>query len=264
MSLITGRGKRVRKLTIAYNLRDCYISRTTGSSMTELRVLQSTSVPKAVQKELEKMILSGSFEAGQKLGEVDIATRLGVSRGPVREAFRGLEEAGLIRVSKNRGVFVREIGMHEAIELYEVRAGLDACAAQMLAPRIDESQLRELDSLVDRMDALLLRDDMPEYFLSNIRFHDRIVEMAGNAKLLDIYRRLINETHLMRRQSISSGQGRLASSHEHREIVLALGTRDADVAVRALRNHVISGRDRFIAAETASAEENVRTAAAVV
>ena len=90
-----------------------------------------------------------------------------------------------------------------------------------------------------------------------------IVEMAGNAKLLEIYRRLINETHLMRRQSISSGQGRLASSQEHRQIVLALGTRDANVAVRALRDHVISGRDRFIAAETASAEENVRTAAVV-
>ncbi|MDO8277497.1 MAG: GntR family transcriptional regulator, partial [Burkholderiaceae bacterium] len=94
--------------------------------MTELHVLQSTSVPKAVQKEIEKMILSGAFEAGQKLGEVDLAGRLGVSRGPVREAFRGLEEAGLIRVSKNRGVFVREISPVEAAELYEVRAGLDA------------------------------------------------------------------------------------------------------------------------------------------
>jgi phosphonate utilization transcriptional regulator len=205
-------------------------------------------VPKAVQKEIEKMILSGTFEAGQKLGEVDIATRLGVSRGPVREAFRGLEEAGLIRVSKNRGVFVREISIHEAVELYEVRAGLDACAAQMLAPCIEEAQLRELDSLVDRMDALLLRNEMSEYFLSNIKFHDRIIEMTGNSKLLEIYRRLINETHLMRHRSISEGQGRLASSQEHRQIVRALATRDPDVAVRALRNHVTSGRERFIAA----------------
>ncbi len=219
--------------------------------MTELRVLQSTSVPKAIQKEIEKMILSGAFEAGQKLGEVDIATRLGVSRGPVREAFRGLEEAGLIRVSKNRGVFVREISIQEAMELYEVRAGLDACAAQILAPRIEEAQLRELDSLVDRMDALLLRNEMSEYFVGNIKFHDRIVEMAGNSKLLEIYRRLINETHLMRRRSIAEGQGRLASSQEHRQIVRALATRDPDMAVRALRNHVVSGRDRFIAAQTA-------------
>lgn len=224
--------------------------------MTDLHVLQSASIPKAVQKEIERMILSGTFEAGQKLGEVDLATRLGVSRGPVREAFRGLEEAGLIRVSKNRGVFVREISLEESIELYEVRAGLDACAVQMLAPRIEDAQLRELDSLVDRMDALLLRDEMSEYFLSNIKFHDRIVEMAGNRKLLEIYRRLINETHLMRRRSIALGAGRLASSQEHRQIVRALASRDPEVATRAVRNHVISGRDRFIAAQTAAAQED--------
>lgn len=213
----------------------------------ELRVLQSTSVPKAVQKEIEKMILAGNFEAGQKLGEVELANMLGVSRGPVREAFRGLEEAGLIRMSKNRGVFVREISLKEAFELYEVRAGLDACAGQLLASRIDDAQIRELESLVDKMDALILRDELSEYLACNLRFHDRIVEMAGNSKLLEIYRRLINETHLMRKRSISQGQGRMTSSQEHREIVRALASRDPEKTVRAMRNHVLSGRDRYIA-----------------
>lgn len=217
--------------------------------MTELHVLQSTSVPKAVQKEIEKMILSGAFEAGQKLGEVDLAGRLGVSRGPVREAFRGLEEAGLIRVSKNRGVFVREISPIEAAELYEVRAGLDASAGHLLASRITEAQIKELESIVDKMDAMLLRNDLTEYFVCNLHFHDRIVEMAGNTKLLEIYRRLINETHLMRRSSISRGGGKLVSSQEHRQIVRALASRNPDEAVRAMRSHVINGRDRYMASQ---------------
>lgn len=230
--------------------------------MTDLRILQSTSVPKAVQKEIERLILSGIFEAGQKLGEVDIATRLGVSRGPVREAFRGLEEAGLVRVSKNRGVFVREISIEEAVQLIEVRTGLDACAAQLLTPRIEPSQIRELESLVDRMDALLLRNEVPEYYLSNIRFHERIVEMAGNPKLLEIYRRLGNEMQLTRQRSISYEQHRLASSQEHRKIVRAFATRDAETAVRALRDHAISGRDRFIATIDAPQKETQQNSVA--
>ncbi len=214
-------------------------------SSNELSVLQSTSVPKAVQNEIQKMILAGQLVAGQKLGEVDLADRLGVSRGPVREAFRGLEEAGLIRLSKNRGVFVREITSTEASELYEVRAGLDTSAGHMLASRITDAQLAELRGLVDRMDALLFRNEMAEYFQCNLQFHDRIVEMTGNAKLLEIYRRLINETHLLRRNSINSGGGRSVSNQEHRAIVEALATRRPEEAVRAMRSHVINGGERY-------------------
>lgn len=215
-------------------------------STIELRVLQFTSVPKAVQNEIQKMILAGHFVAGQKLGEVDLADRLGVSRGPVREAFRGLEEAGLIRVSKNRGVFVREITPTEASELYEVRAGLDASAGHMLASRITDAQITELQGLIDRMDPLLFRNELAEYFQCNLMFHDRIVEMTGNAKLLEIYRRLINETHLLRRNSIYSGGGRHVSNQEHRAIIQALATRRPDEAVRAMRGHVINGGERYL------------------
>lgn len=202
--------------------------------MTELHVLQSTSVPKAVQKEIEKMILNGSFEAGQKLGEVELADRLGVSRGPVREAFRGLEEAGLISVSKNRGVFVP---VSTRVQGRCWRA------------RIKDSQITELSSMVNRMDALLLLNGLAEYFTRNLQFHERILEMAGNPKLLEIYRRLINKTHLMRRSSISKGGGRLVSSKEHREIERALATRNADEAIRTMRSHVLNGRDRYMATQ---------------
>jgi len=223
------------------------------SLTTELRVLQSTSVPKAVQGEIQKMILSGAFEAGQKLGEVELASRLGVSRGPVREAFRGLEEAGLIRVTKNRGVFVREITTTEANELYGARAGLDAAAGHLLASRITDAEIKELESIVDRMDSLLLRNNLDEYLVCNFDFHDRIVEMAGNGKLLEIYRRLINETHLMRRSSIYRGGGKLVSNQEHRDIVKALATRNADQAVLAMRGHVIAGRDRYMSSLSSDA-----------
>jgi DNA-binding FadR family transcriptional regulator len=74
-----------------------------------IALVQSSSLPMLVQKELERMILTGEQPAGSKLNEAAIAARLGVSRGPVREAFRALEESGLVRLQKNRGVYVRRI-----------------------------------------------------------------------------------------------------------------------------------------------------------
>jgi len=216
-----------------------------ASALAQIEILQSKSLPRVVQDEIVRLIVAGEFEAGQKLTEADLSARLGVSRGPIREAFRGLEEAGLIRLTKNRGVFVREITAVEADELYDVRAGLDELAGRMLAPPITDAQVSELHGLVDEMEAGLARQETADYFPRNIRFHDRIVELVGNGKLLAIYRRVMNEMHLMRRRGIFHGGGIFVSNQEHRAIVDALATRDGDEAARLMRAHVEGGRDRF-------------------
>ena len=77
-----------------------------------LRVLREHSLTTLVRREIERQIVSGEVAAGAKLNEVDLSGELGVSRGPVREAFRALEQAGLVRTEKNRGVFVREVAWH--------------------------------------------------------------------------------------------------------------------------------------------------------
>src|SRR5258706_11452374 len=87
-----------------------------------IALLQTNSLSMLVQRELERRILAGELGAGAKLNEATIADMLGVSRGPVREAFRSLEESGLVRLEKNRGVFVRQVSVEEADEIYELRA----------------------------------------------------------------------------------------------------------------------------------------------
>jgi phosphonate utilization transcriptional regulator len=209
-----------------------------------LALLRSKSLPALVQEEILRLILAGRINAGDKLNEVEIATRLGVSRGPVREAFRALEEAGMVRLAKNRGVFVRELTAAEAEEIYAVRAGLDELAGRLLAPRITDEQIAELRSLVARMQASSAAHDVDTYFPLNLRFHDRVVEMTGNGKLAAIYRRLMNELHLQRRQGLAGG-GILVSNAEHSEIVEALATRDPDRAASAMREHVMAGHRRW-------------------
>src|SRR5258706_16309441 len=109
-----------------------------------IELLQSHSLTTLVQRELERRILAGELEPGAKLTEEDIAGNLNVSRGPVREAFRALEQAGLVRTEKNRGVFVRPGSGRDADEIFEVRAGLDELIWPLLAVRIQPRQLPEL------------------------------------------------------------------------------------------------------------------------
>src|SRR5450759_298404 len=88
---------------------------------TVLQLVQSISLPALVHAEIEQLILQGELAVGQRVNESELATRFGTSRGPIREALRALEESGLVHSLKNRGVFVREISIAEADEIYDVR-----------------------------------------------------------------------------------------------------------------------------------------------
>jgi DNA-binding transcriptional MocR family regulator len=90
-----------------------------ASALSTIAMLRASSLASAVQQEIERMIFTGELGPGDKLTEAFLAERLGVSRGPVREAFRVLEEAGLLQLEKNRGVFVRQIPIEEALEIFE-------------------------------------------------------------------------------------------------------------------------------------------------
>jgi phosphonate utilization transcriptional regulator len=225
-------------------------SMTAAALATPLEILQSSSLASVVQNEIVKLIMQGEYGLGEKLSELSLATRLGVSRGPIREAFRALEEAGLVTISKNRGVFVRQFSADDVRELYEVRVGLDEMVGRLLAPRISEAQLQELRGLVDAMEASLAREDFLAYFPQNIQFHDRIADMTGNRKLLGLYRRLTNEMHVIRRRGIVSGGGKLVSNQEHRDIVAALATRDGASAARIMGDHGRAGHRRLLAVST--------------
>jgi phosphonate utilization transcriptional regulator len=220
--------------------------RSAADARDAIALLQTASLPSLVQEEILRLLRAGQLAAGAKLSEVALATRLGVSRGPVREAFRALEESGLVRREKNRGVFVREMNAAEAAELYALRAGLDELAARLLAPTITDAQIAELRTRVDRLDRVA--GGIDAYFPLNLAFHDRIVEMTGNGKLLAAYRRLIDEMHLLRRHGLVHGGGLGVSNAEHRAIVEALARRDAGAATRAAREHVLAGRRRLVAA----------------
>ena len=210
-----------------------------------ITLLKTSSLSSVVQSELERMILSGELTPGEKLTEVALANRLGVSRGPLREAFRMLEEAGLVRTEKNRGVFVRDLPVEEAVEILELRAAMDELVGRRLAERITAAELKEIRAVVDRMAQAVKTRDRHGYHALYLGFHDRLVELAGNAKLTAIYRRLIKELSLFRLHLDESGSLPV-SVGEHRQIVKAIASGDVDAAGRTMFDHVMDSKRRMI------------------
>ena len=211
-----------------------------------IALLQSSSLTTVVQQEIERAILAGEYEPGSKLIEAALAEKMGVSRGPVREAFRMLEEAGLVRTEKNRGVFVRDIPIDEAVEIFDLRAAMDELVGRQLAQNATPAQLKELRGMVDAMEKAVKAEDAHGYHLINLQFHDRLVEMAGNRKLTAIYRKLIKEISLFRRLNLADGWLMPVSANEHRQILKAIASGDASAAGRAMFEHVMESKERTI------------------
>jgi len=210
-----------------------------------LFLVQSTSLTRLVAESVEKLILSGEIAPGAKLNEVALAERLRVSRGPLREAFRTLEESGLIHQEKNRGAFVRVIELEEAADIYDVRAGLDATAGRLLATRITPEQLASLRTLTDNM-LSVGADEIDRFHVMNLAFHDLIVTMVGNPSLKATYAKLVKQLTLFRKRNLLAPKAIPRFAEEHSAIVDLLEAGDARGCAEALFAHAQGGRLRML------------------
>jgi DNA-binding GntR family transcriptional regulator len=209
----------------------------------------------AVRREVERRILTGEIEAGARMSEAALADDLGVSRGPVREAMRGLIEAGLVQSIANRGVVVRKIGLDEAIDLYDLRGAIFGFACETLAHRHTTPQRAALEGALERMAQAIAAGDKELYYQLNLAFHAEILEFCGNRRARSTYEAVVKEMHLFRRRGLSRVGNLEASLAEHRTILDAIGAGDGEAAFRAGREHVRHGRDRFVASLDQEAPE---------
>lgn len=211
-------------------------------------VRQLKSLALLVEQEIERQIISGEIAAGDRVNELTLSRKLGVSRGPIREALQGLRRAGLIEIVTNRGAIVRQLCDGEALEIYELREVLFAVMVECLALRRTPEQLKELRLNLAEMDAVIAAGRPDEYYRLNLEFHERIAEMSGMRRVATAYRDSVKEMHLHRRRGLlSSKANQQRSSIEHRRIVAAIAKGDAIAAFVAARSHVAAGKARFIA-----------------
>ena len=111
--------------------------------LNDLSVVKNVSLTSVLEKEMERLILTGELEPGERINEIQLSNRFGTSRGPIREATRSLEAKGLVEVVRNRGVYVRRLSIEDAIEIYDVRAALFGQAGRLLSERMTDELLSQ-------------------------------------------------------------------------------------------------------------------------
>jgi DNA-binding GntR family transcriptional regulator len=214
----------------------------TLDSDSALHIRRTQSLTSIIRRELEQMIERGELAAGERLNENALAAKLGVSRGPIREACRGLEQSGLVDVVVNRGVFIRELNSRDAAELYEVRQVLYGLAGRLLAPNVTKAQIKILSGHVKDMDAAIAASNLNAFYPANLRFHEGIVEFCGNGRLASECTSIHREMHLFRRRTLDMPGRMPISNQEHKGIVERLAAHDAEGADAALQSHVMESR----------------------
>lgn len=220
------------------------VPRSTAEHAIEAR--RSQTLVSICHTEIERMILDAELGMGARLNELTLAARLGVSRGPVREACRSLVQAGLLETHANRGFFVRKLTRKEVVDLYDVRAGLMRLAGGLVAQRAAPEQVTQLRELVEAMDAARAESDMARFQDVNTEFHAALVTATDNHRLEEIYRGLAKESRLFRRRGLVSAAAMASSNREHRAIVEAIASHDAERAAATMEDHILQGKARFL------------------
>lgn len=194
---------------------------------------------------VKRAILSLDYASGSRLPEELIASELGVSRTPVRDALRRLQSEGLIEFTPNAGARVASWGASELSEMAQIRSLLEGYAAALAAKKITRDELDDLESTIVEMEVAANRPDAPDLAAigeANLRFHRLIVEAARNSHLLAAIKPLWHFPLIFRKFALFNPERLNLSLRHHREILAALTAGDGDWARSIMRAHIHSAQ----------------------
>ncbi len=192
------------------------------------------------------MLRTGELVPGERLKEIDLTQRLQISRSLAREALRMLEYAGLVRIIPNRGAEIRKLSMEEALNLYDLRAGLARVAGRSAARRANREQIQRLQELQNELAAVLETGDALRYNQINISFHSLIFESARNLRLRATNAAVDDELCLFLANTHYTPNAFERSWREHQAIVDAIRNGDPEAAANAFEAHVLEGKKRLV------------------
>lgn len=195
---------------------------------------------------LREDILSGKYEEHEELREVAIGEEMGVSRTPVREAFRQLELEGLIQIIPNKGAYVTGITEKDVKDIYIIRSLLEGLCARWATEHISKEQLEEMEENVYLAKFHAEKGHLEQLAELDNRFHDIMYE-ACDSKILEHQLKDFHEYVLrVRRKTLAQVTRGIASNKEHEEIMEAIKAKDADGAERLARQHMNNAYENMV------------------
>ena len=195
---------------------------------------------------LRQAILRGELKPGERLMEIQLAQRLGVSRTPVREAIRKLELEGLVLMIPRKGAEVAEITIKDLEDVLQVRAALEELAVRDACEKITEEQLKELRRSNAAFKIALSGDDILASGQADMDFHEIIYKATDNRRLMQILNNLREQMYRYRMEYLKDREMHPVLLGEHEAICSALASRDAEQAGEAIRSHIENQKESII------------------
>ncbi|HEY8804081.1 MAG TPA: GntR family transcriptional regulator [Clostridium sp.] len=201
-----------------------------------------------VFERLRMAIIGGDLEQGERLVETSIAENMGVSRTPVREAFRQLEVEGLAENIPRRGTIVKGISKKDVIEIYEIREMLEGLEFRLACPNITPLQIIELKDTISRMEKCIVNNDMTKYWGLHEEFHSIILYTCGNSRLISQMKQIYEYLSRLRHFTLVMNKRTKKAMEEHKEIIEAFEKKDEVLAEKTGREHTLNAKE-FLAKE---------------
>lgn len=187
---------------------------------------------------LRQAILTGELKPGERLMEIHLADKLGVSRTPVREAIRRLELEGLVTMLPRKGAQVAHITEKNMSDVLEVRLVLDELAVVLACERITDDEIAQLNEACDKFEKAIDSGQIRDITSADVAFHDIIFNASRNMRLSQIVNNLAEQMYRYRFEYIKDSSGWQSLIHEHRIITDAISKRDSETASKAIHLHV--------------------------
>lgn len=195
------------------------------------RLKSGGSMAQTAYKEIKKLILGNQLQGGSHILEEELAAMLGMSRTPLREALVQLQNEGHIQIVPRRGIRIVPLTIDDLREIYEILQTLEARAAESISVRPDRQEVSDkLAAIVDEMRAALAADDLDRWAVANERFHRDLVAHAGNGRLEQFCRTLLDQSHRVRVFTLRLRKPPLRSTENHAVLVKAIRDGDAEQA----------------------------------
>jgi DNA-binding GntR family transcriptional regulator len=187
---------------------------------------------------LREAIIVGELKPGERLMEVQLAQKMGVSRTPVREAIRKLELEGLVEMLPRKGAHIADLSVKDIMDVLEVRATLDGLASSLSASRITDEEIKELKHVQSQFVNYVEKENLQGSIKKDVEFHDIIYRSSRNDKLIQISNNLREQIQRFRVIYIKDYSSTRELIKEHNEIIDAITTRDPEAAMRSAQTHI--------------------------
>lgn len=215
-------------------------------SFGKIKTTDLRPIREIVFERLRKAIIDGNLKEGDRLIETVVAENMGVSRTPVREAFRKLEIEGLAENLPRKGSVVKGISKKDVTEIYEIREMLEGLEVRLACAKISEKQIDELQDKIVQMEKCIDNNNSAEYWRLHGEFNDIILNASANKRLIDQMKQIYEYLEKLRSSILVMDKRRYKALEEHKAIVKAFQKKDEMLAEKVGREHVVSAK-RFLA-----------------